>query len=132
MTIESHLASIDTSLKLIAATLAGEELTTDNEEPGSEAAPKGSTEKAPAKKKAAAKKEAKEPEVPDGPKIEDVRAALTALQAAVGAPAARKLLASVGGSGALSKVKKAKYADIIEASAQALKDATDEEGDLDS
>ncbi len=123
MTIESHLASIDASLQIIAASLAGGNCSAAAEEPESEPDAKGSAEKAPAKKAAASKKAAKEQELPDGPKIEDVRAALTDLQAATDGKTARELLAKVGGSGALSKVKKAKYADIIEAALKAGEEA---------
>lgn len=55
--------------------------------------------------------ESSEPEVT----IADVRTALTRLQNAVDGAAARKVLSTKGGNGALSKVKPAKYADVVAA-----------------
>lgn len=55
--------------------------------------------------------ESPEPEV----EIADVRTALTRLQTAVDGAAARKVLSTVGGNGALSKVKPAKYQAVIDA-----------------
>ena len=130
MTIEAHLASIDASLITIAAALtgiaegAGVEAPKPTKTTGKKSAG-SSTSGAKGKGKAATtdSKSTDEPEKSDGPKLEDVRTALTALQNATDGKTARELLAKVGGNGALSKIKAAKYQDIIDAAGKAATEA---------
>lgn len=135
MTIEAHLKSIDASLSTIALTLSAIAEGTGAAIPPSEgtssAAPQ---ETAAAKKKAAAAKKkaeaaaSKKEEEPDGPKLEDVRSALTAVQAATSGKDARELLAKVGGNGTLGKVKPAKYQAVIDAAQELLAKVDEENG----
>jgi hypothetical protein len=72
----------------------------------------------PRKKKAEPEAPVEEPSEPEATIVE-VRTALNRLQTAVDGAAARNVLSTVGGNGALSKVKPAKYQAVIDAANEA-------------
>lgn len=121
MTIEATLQSIAVDLKRIADAIEGRStLGTSVPGPDPEAAANnpGKAEK-PTKptKPANSSKGKKSPPAEDadeGPSLDEVRKALTALQKATDAATARAVLSDVGGATTLSKLAKDKYQDVID------------------
>lgn len=131
MTIEATLERIAVALEAIAA--GGGTVTAEKAEPAAEKpkrtrrSSKSSTSKESKPESSSTTAPEKSEESPDEEvKIEAVREALTRLQKAVNGGAARKVLATVGGDGALSKVKPAKYQAVID---EANRQAAEAEGE---
>ena len=141
MTIEATLQSIDgtlisiaTSLELIAgAAAAAPKPTKAAAKPKVKPTPstKSAKESAETSDAGEDKKESPSPEkattkkadAPKGPKLDDVRTALGALQKATSSSVARALLADVGEAPTLSKLSQDMYQAVIDAAAAATEEA---------
>jgi hypothetical protein len=133
MSIEAYLQSIDASLQTIAATLVelnynntagpASTKTTEVERPATSGKGKttAATKGKPAKEKRVKEEKTEEAEEPEVT-LNDVRAALTALQKVVGADGPKNLLKEHGAT-TLSKLEKESYPLIIAAANKAKEEA---------
>lgn len=131
MTIEATLERIAIALETIASggglqsaapTKTTRKRTTKKAEAKAEEPTETKKEEAPAPDDQKAEAEA---EGSDGPTLDDVRAALKALQAATDPKKTREVLSTAGGNGALSKVKPAKYQAVIDKCQEIVAEAGD-------